>query len=95
MGVRAVGSTWEGHRFQDCLACSVRHEAIVLTHEGIDIEVAAPYHACRLRPLTVQEFVGRAAKLEPPCPMDQAVYFFWKDRRAVGKTGLGRGRGGP
>jgi hypothetical protein len=55
------------------------HQAIVLTHEGVGDESAAPYLSCALRPLHCAEFLGRSRAMQPPCPRDHATFYFWKE----------------
>ncbi len=53
---------------------------LCLTHEGAtDVEIV-PYLQAKFDPVTVLSIYGRCAKLEPPCPKNQAVWYGWRDR---------------
>ena len=54
-------------------------EALVMTHEALDIECTWPYHAARLRPLPVLELVGRTRDFQPKCKDEASVWSWWKD----------------
>lgn len=62
---------------------SLCYQAIVLSHEDASAACTVPYMSCLLRPLPVQEVLGRSAKREPKCSAKHAVYYWWKERRRV------------
>jgi len=59
----------------------------VLTHEDATDVAKEPYMSMRFRPLQAVEMLGRSKNRDPPCPSDQCVYWWWKDR---GDPGEGR-----
>ena len=53
---------------------------MVLTHEDAPLADEMPYLVHRLTPLPVTTFVGRAAKRDPPVPVTDALWWWFKDR---------------
>ena len=53
---------------------------MILAHEDSSFAEAMPYFGLRLYPSRPQVFLGRAAKREPPCPVEHCTYHFYKDR---------------
>ena len=60
--------------------CVTGMQAMVLTHEDESSTGRFPYLRGRLRPLQVLEFIGRAARREPPCKPMFAVWHWMQDR---------------
>ena len=59
--------------------CTLCHEVMVLTHEDATDEEKMPYMAIRCHPMVVKEFFGRAARRDPPCPVSDCIWWWWKD----------------
>jgi len=52
---------------------------MVLTHEDAPLSDQMPYLVHRLSPVPVTTFVGRAAKREPPVPVKDCLWWWFKD----------------
>jgi hypothetical protein len=52
---------------------------MVLTHEDAPLADQMPYLVHRLSPVPVTTFVGRAAKREPPVPVKDCLWWWFKD----------------
>ena len=59
--------------------CCDTFQVMVLTHEDATDEEKMPYLAVRCAPLVVKEFFGRAAKRNPPCPVAECIWWWWKE----------------
>ena len=67
------------------LSCRHRHnfvsQVLALNHEDSGPTEWLPYLSVLCSPVQVVEFWGRAAKRDPPCRPDKAVWHWWKQRR--------------
>ena len=54
-------------------------EALVLSHEGAPAPLWEPYLSHLLRPIKPLVLFGRDTSLQPRIPVDNAVWFGWKD----------------
>ena len=55
-------------------------QVLSLQHEDSTPTEWLPYLGVIFSPVQVLEFWGRAAKRDPPCRKDQAVFYWWKER---------------
>ena len=62
---------------------AVLGKAMVLSYEDAPLSDTMPYLVHRLTPLPVTAFVGRAAKRNPPVPVREAVWWWFKDRAST------------
>jgi hypothetical protein len=60
---------------------------MVLSYEDAPLSDTMPYLVHRLTPVPVTGFVGRAARRQPPVPVREAVWWWFKDRASVGWSG--------
>ena len=56
-------------------------QVLVLNHEDASDTEKMPYLSVLFSPVQVVEFYGRAAKREPKCKPEEAVWHWWKERR--------------
>ena len=58
-------------------------QVLSLQHEDSTPTEWLPYLGVIFSPVQVLEFWGRAAKRDPPCRSDEAVFYSWKERREL------------
>ena len=59
------------------VACRI--QVLVLSHEDATRTEQLPYLRVRMRPMQVLEFLGRAARRDPPCETQHCVFWWWKE----------------
>jgi len=54
-------------------------QVLVMTHEDADGVLTLPYLSTRFRGVPIREFIGRTASNVPPCRMNEALFYGWRD----------------
>jgi hypothetical protein len=54
-------------------------QVLVMTHEDADGVLTLPYLSTRFRGIPIREFIGRTASNVPPCRMNEALFYGWRD----------------